>query len=1725
MSKKTNGAKKFVLAIIAAIAACALLNSEYLFAEQGEGGNVGGSCGGKSYYYTAGSGYGVCSDDGYGWVHFKYAPGMKRDINFGPASANSGGIKTVSSKCADYGGFWHYGFYVQKNLWHHGSSYAYTDVYMNGYSTAGNPEHQYGSSNRDLHYSDFSDSQLSHKFYTSDGELIAYADYKKRDSDVKTEYYDWLNKFGYSQGESDIWDSTLSWFCYGDGVKNSGASFTGSTTIYVDGSPVGNGTTLTKSSATVTFSHNVKRGNDGKDGAVTNHYRTTVSSDPSGYGTALPKTNSGFTKGQEKNVKTDSFPVSVSYGSTVTVCQTLYYDSKVKDDGTVESTANTGNNCVKFKRPAGGDFTAKQSCSVDAAGQHKGNECNKGYDTNSQKWKIYHESWINGNSGGTVPSGKTGTSNSHYSHGNLTYGTGSQCERSYKPYTYYWYYVGGSLTSEGPTLHGTSTQDLPDGHPGENNYHWNGTYHDGDCNKWGDEICKYDSKGKKIAGSCYKPCTGHKQEKTYVYYYPGCESGKTYWQDYDNKKQTKNWEKDNDSDLLLGNGQNDYKTAPSKCTSISARASYSGGSWSGTTSSSACNWITRWRRHVHFKQGDAEIKADSGTHSSASTTRSNNYDLNTTGSDGKFTITFTYFVNRTNTDNVKDTGAENYQVKNKWKTKETIEAADGSGQTYNINRTNGTYNTWVDRGEFTSNQANKTNVSGKKTVTVQGTLYYGQKVKICGVLHYGDKVRELDNNGSEIEHETDGTAGCVYVHRDVKKCDEFSNAVISHQQGDNMAKIGVMNKSIGMTNYAYTTWNYNQGRINTASPNITSVWARPGDNIRYDVQYCMAANYSDAVHLIDGHPISGRNANDTNQDTKLYMKGNSEARDRFTGKVDEVRRSHYLFGKEVSTHDSIDYKNDKTIPITFPYIYRENNGTVKQQSISDSTTIGGKKSPSSSMGTTYSCPNDGVASSSSSYYQIAGKVINTAGTYDSPDGYDFSMNDRYTINGCGSNRTQSLDVGRELSESLMWTNLSVKVSGGVSYGTYRADYASQAYVRVPYNYTAKPFLKNNSKPEGTVQIGGKMMVTPGIAVFPRKNCAFLNGFGTTLTRPEQCSGNNSYSTYATVTKPTKVTYTPYYVDDNNAWHKISGQEKSIVVRANTQSNLSGAVGHPTGRGNSGGPELDDDLTIDVPNNIDPGDQVCIKMTITPADSHNNPSAAVVMGASLNYAAAEDTSNHYKTFWALREDGTNNSSAYATTCSTAVKRPTVSIEDSNLYSATNVTTSVISRWNNSDSNPKYYLFGSWSEYGIFGNVKTATKGDSVSTLGMASGASYGYNQSGYNHRTTVTGYNPLPLTVITYNKGPKNGTYHYNYNRITAPNTQRVIVYNYATKDDGSHYYQLASNTTHTIYPSTYTFANAPIVNASDTVGTAPNNSKICNHATQTFANNECDSGKLGSNKVGADAAKTFYESILDRYKTDTVTKTDSAPRIGSYIDITNFYAEAKQFDNTDDEDAALYKNVGNGKAFLGYSSGADLDLSSLTISLDKDAGGTDTYLGRTANSVIVYQADTIVINSSIIANADEKKGPNDFRMPIIIANKVWFTGTPKRIDAIIIAKEELNTCKWNNYNSFVNNVLPSFPTGTAQHDSAGNTLYTLWSNKSNEMGSNICTNELRFTAPVIVKGKVVLNRTSGGGNGGDQYRRAEIFELNPATYLWSYYEMSRYSQATTTYSRELPSRY
>ena len=76
----------------------------------------------------------------------------------------------------------------------------------------------------------------------------------------------------------------------------------------------------------------------------------------------------------------------------------------------------------------------------------------------------------------------------------------------------------------------------------------------------------------------------------------------------------------------------------------------------------------------------------------------------------------------------------------------------------------------------------------------------------------------------------------------------------------------------------------------------------------------------------------------------------------------------------------------------------------------------------------------------------------------------------------------------------------------------------------------------------------------------------------------------------------------------------------------------------------------------------------------------------------------------------------------------------------------------------------------------------------------------------------------------------------------------------------------------------------------------------------------------------------------------------------------------------------------------------------------------------------------------------------------------------------------------------------------------------------NTINSGNCNKQLVVNGPVITK-KLHLFRTGGGDGSSNNALASEIFYLGPEAYLWSYNQAQRFSQATTTYQREVAPRY
>jgi hypothetical protein len=145
-----------------------------------------------------------------------------------------------------------------------------------------------------------------------------------------------------------------------------------------------------------------------------------------------------------------------------------------------------------------------------------------------------------------------------------------------------------------------------------------------------------------------------------------------------------------------------------------------------------------------------------------------------------------------------------------------------------------------------------------------------------------------------------------------------------------------------------------------------------------------------------------------------------------------------------------------------------------------------------------------------------------------------------------------------------------------------------------------------------------------------------------------------------------------------------------------------------------------------------------------------------------------------------------------------------------------------------------------------------------------------------------------------------------------------------------------------------------------------------------------------------------------------------------------------------------------------------------------------------------------VISGNISKNADGTT-------PIIYADDIKIAPGVTEINAILIADNNLDTC--------YEEVDGKEADYTQQGETEGNSGL-----------KDHCANQLLIRGAVFTK-SITLDRTFGGGSYGDNIaayslvQRAEIFDFDPA-YIKEVYEKSLDNEPiTTTYIKELPSRY
>ena len=304
-------------------------------------------------------------------------------------------------------------------------------------------------------------------------------------------------------------------------------------------------------------------------------------------------------------------------------------------------------------------------------------------------------------------------------------------------------------------------------------------------------------------------------------------------------------------------------------------------------------------------------------------------------------------------------------------------------------------------------------------------------------------------------------------------------------------------------------------------------------------------------------------------------------------------------------------------------------------------------------------------------------------------------------------------------------------------------------------------------------------------------------------------------------------------------------------------------------------------------------------------------------------------------------------------------------------------------------------------------------------------------------------------------------------------------------------------------------------------------SKYCYVSPLTFTNHKCQVGddrhvgQTGVNKLMASDPENIYNQIITRY-----TKSDADDAgIGSVGSTTNLQIEgACEYDERNGRyvpkaiNGSPYPNfscLSNGAYYTKVKGNAQTANSTQTVC---SGWYCNTYISEmwtstdgehSSNTYVTHVKGTLYINQNFhYGNTTDKqntryKSISEIPQTIFIAKDIKISSNVDHLDAWLIAENSIDTC---------------YPAD------------------GKPVSVDNCNSQLTVTGPVIAK-KLYLNRTYGGGSTSvinnnnfnswitEDSQGAELFKTNPFTYLWSYSQSQRYSQAITTYSKELPTRF
>ena len=297
-------------------------------------------------------------------------------------------------------------------------------------------------------------------------------------------------------------------------------------------------------------------------------------------------------------------------------------------------------------------------------------------------------------------------------------------------------------------------------------------------------------------------------------------------------------------------------------------------------------------------------------------------------------------------------------------------------------------------------------------------------------------------------------------------------------------------------------------------------------------------------------------------------------------------------------------------------------------------------------------------------------------------------------------------------------------------------------------------------------------------------------------------------------------------------------------------------------------------------------------------------------------------------------------------------------------------------------------------------------------------------------------------------------------------------------------------------------------------GTSPGTS-FCSLSRMTIANDDCSSEAFGKYFAGnsniEDSVTTVLERIRSRYLSSTrgITSLENGA--------THIYPEKANIKTSE-------------LASLPHDELQNTSLSATVIRQTKstiDSESEQTTRNYASNALIIHVSGTLTIDSDICTgtgtcgsdtnlalgyrNSDTYNNIYSIPQVIIIADGgIIISDRVTQIDAWLITNGNINTCNG-------------------------------WTYNNSNFSASSCGNQLIVNGPVFAS-SLTLSRNSGanggagvGNSGGNpiyynltddgSIQPAEIFNLRPDTLYWAYSQAQRFSQANVTYTRELAPRY